>query len=213
MLSSGWADAMERVALGTMPSASFLFLAFALGVLFAAAGRDDLRRHDEPLAATATWIVLLFSVLYFAPSATTLMLRNPAWGLSYWIEPATLPAWFPALLALCYAAAPLLGFLAAAPSASRGRDSTMVAMALSAAVIALALAVFSLPRLLVDGTYRQYHQSFGLRSIAGSPLGHTLMWAVLTYVAVVAWTLSLLRNLRPRTSNSDPLLKQPHHLP
>lgn len=177
-----------------MPSASLLFLAFALGVTFAAASRDELRRQEEALQATATWIVLLFSVFFFAPSATYLMMRNLAWSLSYWVDPAVLPGWFPALLGLAYASMPLAGFLAAAPSVLRGRDPTVVAMALSAAVVAVALVVFGLPRLLVEGTYRQYHQNFGLRNVAGSPLGHTLIWTVLTYVPVVAWTISTLKS-------------------
>lgn len=187
-----------------MPCLSSLCLAFALGVLFARAHQETLAQKDQPLQAPGAWLVVAFGVLFWGPATGYLMLVNPAWSLSYWSDPATLPVAFAPLLVLAYAIAPLLGYLAAANAAMTSRSDRLLWLLGLSVGVTVVLVLAGLPRLLVVGSYRQYQQGFGLLPLAGSSLGLTLVWSALVYALVVVWTQSRLR--RPQDVHLGPFL-------
>jgi hypothetical protein len=166
-----------------------------LGVLFAAAAKEDLRQRQTVLASTATWIVLLFSFLIFAPTATYLVAYNLDWSFGYWIDTAQLPMLTLPALGLCFVAVPLIGYLLGAVSSRKHSALPLFAyggLSVGAAFLSL---LAGLPRLVVDGSYVEYHNQFGLRALAGSALGYSLLWSFVVLALCVLWTYATLRRL------------------
>lgn len=124
-----------------------------------------------------------------------LMLRNVAWASSYWVDPARVPDVFAPLLVLTYAMAPLGGYLVASSAAMSTRTDRSLWLLSASLVVATALLLAGLPRLLVVGTYAQHEEGFGLAPLAGSPLGMTLVWSALVVASVVVWMTTRLRQL------------------
>jgi hypothetical protein len=172
-----------------------LCLAFALGVLFSRAHQESLSRQEHPLQAPGAWLVVAFGVVFWGPAMGYLMLRDLAWALSYWIDPALLPGGFAPLLVLTYAMAPLGGYLVASSTALASRSDRLLWLLSLSLVVAVVLVLAGLPRLLVVGTYRQFQQGFGLQPLAGGALGSTLVWSALVVAPVVVWTTSRLKQL------------------
>jgi hypothetical protein len=178
-----------------VPTITLLFGAFGLGVLFAAAAREDLRQRQTVLASSATWIVVLFSFLVFAPAATYLVAYNMDWSLGYWLDSATLPVLTLPVLGLCFVAVPLGGYLLSAASSSKHSALPLFAYGGLSGGAALLSLLTGLPRLVVDGSYVEYNNQFGLRALAGSALGYSLLWAFVVLGSCVVWTYGTLRRM------------------
>ncbi len=178
-----------------MPCLSTLCLAFALGVLFSRAHQESLARQEHPLQAPGAWLVLAFGVVFWGPAMGYLLLRDPAWALSYWLDPALLPNGFAAMLVLTQALVPLVGYLSASSTAMANRGDRSLWLLSTSVVLSVALALAGLPRLLIVGNFRQYQQGFGLAPLAGSELGLTLVWSALVVTPTVVWMTTRLKQL------------------
>ncbi len=173
-----------------------LCFAVSLGLAFAYAHREALTRNENTFPPSGLWLVLAFSVLFFAPTLSHLVANNLAWSLSYWLDPASLPAFVMVAWYFTVAVVPVSSFLIGA-WALRQAQSPLFLTLFGAGILATAACIMvGYPRLLVVGTYQKYHQSFGLAALSGSDVGMTILWVIVTHVTVAAWTYHRLQYTR-----------------
>jgi hypothetical protein len=173
--------------------------------MFAAAAKLELRQRSELLQSKATWIVALFSFLVFAPIATYLVAYNMDWSLGYVVNPSRLPVVLLPGLGLLFVAVPLFGFASGCFSAQRHSSLPLVVQGSISLACALLSVLVGLPRFVTDGTYVEYHDQFGVRALAGSPLGYSLLWSFLALSLAVLWTYGTLRQMAHRGTPRPPL--------
>lgn len=182
-----------------MPVLTAPLVGFALGVLFAWLAADDLERAGG-LPGRPLMVVILFSMLVFAPVCAFFLSFAPDWAYGYVVDPQRMPGVIDLGAALLDAASVPAGFAAAARFAKTHRSGPVLRLLAAPSLLALALTLSFAQRLGVQATYAQYHGDFGLRSVAGTPLGYALLWMALVLVAAVAWTVAWLR----RSSRTAP---------
>lgn len=184
-----------------VPNLTLLLGAFSLGVLFAAAAREELRQRQSVLASGATWVVCLFSFVVFAPAATYLAAYNLDWGFGYFVDSTELPPLALPALSLAFVAAPLCGYALAARSARQPSALPLLVLGGLSVLGALLSLLVGLPRLVVDSSYLEYQNQFGMRALAGSPLGYSLLWAFLVLAFCIVWTYSTLRRMATKPAS------------
>jgi hypothetical protein len=176
-----------------MPAPTGPLLGLLLGALFARARSEEKRRERaglEPLA-----LVTLFALLIFAPTAAYYMALEPYWAYAYFIESVPRLSALNAIVLLADVASVPLGFALVTRARSAQKLATITRIVgLPVLGICLFLVVF-FQRLSVQATYSQFHGDFGTRPVAGSPLGHALLWTTLILVASSSWTAVALRRM------------------
>lgn len=178
-----------------MPAPVAPLVGFSLGVAFAWAAADELGRAGGYSISRSLVVVTLFSLLVFAPVSAYFLAFAPDWAYAYLVDSQRLPSAVDLGLVLVDAASVPAGFALAARLAGTHKLGQLVQLA---AVPALLVAVFLLallPRLTVHASYAQYHGDFGVRSVAGSPLGYALLWMSAVLLAAVLWTARALRRI------------------
>lgn len=176
-----------------MPAPTGPLLGLLLGALFARARSEDKRRERSGLEPLA--LVTLFSLCIFAPTAAYYMALEPYWSYAYFIESAPRISALNAVVLLADVASVPVGF--ALVNRTRGAQTLPTLtriVGLPLLGICLFLVVF-FQRLSVQATYSQFHGDFGTRPVAGSPLGHALIWTTLILVASISWTAVALRRM------------------
>ncbi len=143
-------------------------------------------------------VVTLFSLLVFSPIAAYFLAFAPDWSYAYVVDPQRLPSAVDLGLVLLDVASVPAGFALAARRAGQRRLGPLVKLAAAPALGALLILVAGFQRLAVQGTFAQFHGDFGTRSVAGSPLGYSLLWMAAVLAGGVLWTARSLR----RISNS-----------
>ena len=118
----------------------------------------------------------LFSLLVFTPVCAYFLVFAPDWSFAYLVDSRRIPSAVDLVLLALDAASVPAGF--AAVTHAEGRRSLRDLAVLIGAPLAVALLVVLVlsRRLAVDGTYRQLHGDFGVRPVAGGPLGYALLW-------------------------------------
>jgi hypothetical protein len=165
-------------------------LGFLLGIAFAWCAAEDLAKSG--IANRSLLGVSLFSMLVFAPVSAYFLALAPDWSYAYVVDSQKLPGVVDLSLVLVDAASVPLGFVAARSAARAKRASSLMRIATVPAVALVAFVLVAFPRLGRNATYAQYHGDFGVRSVAGSPLGYAMLWMALVLVGAVAWTGSWL---------------------
>lgn len=178
-----------------MPALTFLLIGVALGALFAWSAAEELQHRQSPSESSATTIVAAFSLLVYAPATSYLLSYNPDWSLGYWFDAARGSRVGFALAALALASAPLLGYWASAPRSSERPWWHPVMLGGASVLLVLLNTLVGLPRFMLVGSFRQFHDDYGMQSLAGSPLGYTLLWTMLILAALIFWTHTALRRL------------------
>ena len=177
-----------------MPALSLPVLGFALGVLLSWSAAEPLRQTERATQSDAMWIVTLFGLLIHAPCAAYLLTYSTDWCLAYMAAPHTLPpGLLPALGAVNLVAVPA-GFLAGASGARRGQLLPPLQWAAAALGVILINTLVFWSRLSVEASYVEFHNDFGVSSIAGSALGYALLWMALIVTASILWTQRTLRH-------------------
>jgi hypothetical protein len=173
---------------------------FLLGVAFAwAAAAERGRAHPAELAARSVTVVALFSLLLFAPVSAYFLAFAPDWSYAYLIDTHRLPGATDLIVVLLDVASVPLGFVLGARRMRERRPGAVVRLAALPCLAAVAVLIVALPRLSVHATYAQYHGDFGVRSVAGSPLGYALLWMDSVLTGGVLWTAHALRRLGSAT--------------
>jgi hypothetical protein len=165
-------------------------LGFLLGVAFAWCSREDLQKTG--IASRSLLVVSLFSLLVFAPISAYFLALAPDWSYAYIVDSQKLPGVVDLSLVLFDAASVPAGFVAALRAARAKRAAVLLRLASPPSLLLLAFVLIAFPRLAKNATYAQYHGDFGIRSVAGSPLGYAMLWMALVLVGAVAWTGSWL---------------------
>jgi hypothetical protein len=192
-----------------MPAPLAPLIGFVLGVVFAWWGADDVARaqNSSPIFSRSLVVVMLFAVLVFTPTAGYFLAFETDWSFAYWVDSRRIPSAVQLTIMLFDAASVPLGFIAAAPAACKRRLGTLLALALPPAIVVLAFLLRAASRLSVHASYAQFHGDFGIRPIAGSSLGHALLWMDAMLALGIAWTnheLRLLSGARYTFSAASP---------
>lgn len=165
-----------------------LCLAISLGLAFAYGHREALTRHEHAFPPSGLWLVLGFSALFFSPTLCHLIANNLAWSSSYWIDPNVLPPFFMVAWYFTLAALPVGSYLVGAWTLHHAQTPLFVTLLVGFCLATAGCILVGYPRLMVVGTYHNFHQSFGLSALSGSDVGVTVLWLVVTHVAVAVWT-------------------------
>lgn len=179
-----------------------LCLAVSLGLAFAYAHRDALTRNENAFPPPGLWLVLAFCALFFSPTLSHVVARNLAWSLSYWVDPASLPAFGMVAWYFTLTVVPVGSFLIGAWALRQGQSPLFLTLFCGGLLAAAACILVGYPRLIVVGTYQKYHQSFGLAPLSGSDVGMTILWLIVLHVAVAAWTYHKLSTLEAKAFGS-----------
>lgn len=153
------------------------------------------------------WLVVLYALLLHAPACATLLLLNPDWSTAYLVSPGRWQAALVLAASLAIAGAVPLAFLLAGrrPRTRLGNPATWGAVLLT--LVATNTLVFIEP-LTRDASYVEYHNDFGVRGLAGSALGYSLIWAVVALGAALLFTHTHLRRLAQEHAALPPLLSE-----
>lgn len=176
-----------------MPAPTGPLLGLLLGALFARSRSEEKRRDRSGLEPLS--LVTLFALLIFGPVAAYYMALEPYWAYAYFIESVPRMSALNAVILLLDVASVPFGFWLVTRASAAQRVGTLTRLVgLPVLGICLFFGVF-FQRLSVQATYAQFHGDFGTRPVAGSPLGHALLWTTLILVASSSWTVFALRRL------------------
>ncbi len=195
------AAAAKRALLPAMPMIALILLGFCQGLLFCWAAAEDLRQRETALQSEGSWILLLYCTLVQAACTGYLLTFHGDWALSYWLSASALPGGVGAALCLMSGAAPFLGWLVASPLAKQRRTGPMLYIAAGALSVVVVGVLLTLRRLLVVGSTVEFHNEFGIRSIAGSALGYSLLWMAAIVGTATLWTMGALKRLHLRVGD------------
>jgi hypothetical protein len=169
-----------------MPALALPVLSASIGLVLAWSARASRRGST----AQATWLVVSYALVVHAPSVATLMVLNPDWTFAYLIPPGR---WQTASIlgsSLVAAAGVPLGYLLGSRRGARPLPWAFACLALATA------GTFALlERVGKDASYIEYHNDFGVASLAGSALGYTLIWALFVVGSALLFTHTALRKL------------------
>jgi cytochrome bd-type quinol oxidase subunit 2 len=182
---------------GDVPTLVLSLSGCALGLAFAWSAGAELRQQASALQTQAAWLVLLHALLVFGPCVGYLLSFHSDWAFSYWIRANALPRGALTTVIAAVSCMPFVGFLAGASLARQRKTLPLLVVTASLGLACVLGCLLTLPRLLVSATYVQYHDDFGTRGIAGSPLGHALLGMTAIVVAASLWCVNTLRSARP----------------
>ncbi len=180
-----------------MPAPIAPLVGFVLGVVFAWWGAEDLARsHDGSTIFSRSLVVAtLFAALVFTPVSGYFLAFETDWSFAYWVDSRRIPSAVGLTLVLLDMLSVPLGFIAAASHAKKRRFGALLGLAIPPAVLVLGGLLRAAARLSVHASYAQFHGDFGVRPIAGSPLGHALLWMDAVLAIGIVWTSREMRAL------------------
>jgi hypothetical protein len=178
-----------------MPGPLAPFLGLFLGVVFAWSAREDLIRTPGAswIGSRAPLIVSLFAVLVFAPICAYFLGFEADWSYAYYIDTRRIPSAAELGLVLVDAVSVPLGFALAVSRARTRRVGPILRLGLPALLTVVVAVLIASPRLRFEASYAQFHGDFGVRPVAGGPLGYALLWMNSLLVFGAAWTIQKLR--------------------
>jgi len=173
-------------------------LGLVLGLFFGWAARGPNTANVGSLSSRALLVVILFSLLVFAPICSYFLAFAPDWTYAYLVDSERLPSTVDLALVLINAASVPAGFLLATHQSKSRPRATITRLGFAPALICLLFITISIKRLGVDASYAQYHGDFGTRPLAGSPLGYSVLWMLLVLGGATAWTAHSLTRIAAR---------------
>jgi hypothetical protein len=184
-----------------MPAPLAPLVGFALGVLFAWAGGEEISRASGSLLGTKSLaIVVLFAFLVYGPFSGYFVTYATDWSFAYTVDGHRLPSALLLLLVLVNIAAVPIGFaIAGSRVRARRKIALLPMLTVPLALSAIFVAAFS-RKLSLYGTYGQVARGFGVTPLAGSPVGYAILWFDACLLLAGAWTVRELRALttKPR---------------
>lgn len=179
-----------------MPAFVAPLLAFVLGLAFAWSASEELASDPTSVLGSRSLVVAtLFSVLVFAPAAGYFVAFHGDWAFAFLVDTRRLPSAVILALVLIDAVMVPIGFVVGAPLARQRRLKKLLSVAAIPSFVALMLMLILSHRLGSSATYAQFHGDFGVRSVAGTPLGYALVWMNGVLATAVALTVRQLRKL------------------
>jgi hypothetical protein len=173
-------------------------IGFLLGIALAWTTAGDPTGSGTSAPPGRTLIVVtLYSFLVFAPVSGYFLAFAPDWSYAYAVDSGRLSSAVDLVVVLLNVASVPLGFTLAFRRLRERIPGPLLRLAALPLLATVVFLVVALPRLSVHATYAQFHGDFGVRSVAGSPLGYALLWmnAILAIGAI--FTARALRRLSP----------------
>ena len=169
-----------------------------LGLLFAWASSPPQPGARAGLSSRALLLVILFSLLVFAPICSYFLAFAPDWSYAYLLDSEQLPSTVDLALVLINAASIPAGYLLGSQHLRTRPASRITRLAFVPALLSLSFVAVTIRRLGVDASYAQYHGDFGTRPLAGSPLGYSVLWMLMVLSGATAWTAHYLKQMASR---------------
>ena len=169
-----------------------------LGLLFAWASSPPQPGARAGLSSRALLLVILFSLLVFAPICSYFLAFAPDWSYAYLLDSEQLPSTVDLALVLINAASIPGGYLLGSQLLRTRPASRITRLAFVPALLSLFFVAVTIRRLGVDASYAQYHGDFGTRPLAGSPLGYSVLWMLVVLSGATAWTAHYLKQMASR---------------
>ncbi len=167
----------------------------ALGLFFALAACSPNTRSSIALSSRALLVVILFSLLVYAPVCSYFLAFAPDWSYAYLVDSERLPSTLDLALVLINVASVPSGFVLGTRYSGPQQKHLIVRMAAVPATVSLLFIAVTIRRLGVYASYAQYHGDFGTRPLAGSTLGYALLWMLLVLSGATAWTAHNLKRV------------------
>jgi hypothetical protein len=165
------------------------------GALAWVAAPEPAKNESVTVSMPALTVVAAFATFVWLPAVGYFVFFHGDWSYLYLVAPH--PSAIDLALALLSAACVVIGFVAATGPARKRRLAPLLGVVGLPAVIVLAALPFALRRLLVSGTYAQFHGNFGTEPIASSLLGKGVLILGALVAIAVAWTVLSLARLSP----------------
>ncbi len=165
------------------------------GVLAWVAAPELAKRESVTVSMPALAVVAAFATFVWLPAVGYFVFFHGDWSYLYLVAPH--PSAIDLALALLSAACIVIGFLAASGPARQRRLAPVLGVVGLPVVTVLAALPFVLRRLLVSGTYAQFHGNFGTEPIGSSLLGKGVLILGALVAIAVAWTVHALAHLSP----------------
>lgn len=178
-----------------MPAPIAPFLGWVVGLTFAWAASEPSARSSAAPTGKTLLVVILFSLLVYAPICSYFLAFAPDWSYAYLIDSERLPSAVDLGLVLVNAASVPVGFLLGARHIKGRALNSLTRLAFVPSVLTLLFLAVTIKRLGVEASYAQYHGDFGIQPLAGSPLGYAVLWMLAVLTGAVAWTSHCLRKL------------------
>jgi hypothetical protein len=176
-----------RASFAVVPAPIAPLVGFLLGMALAwTAAGDPSRASTTAPPGRALVIVTLYSFLVFAPASGYFLAFAPDWSYAYAVDSSRLSSAVDLAVVLLNVGSVPAGFTLAFRRIRERGPGQLLRLASPPLLAAVVFLVVALPRLSVHATYAQFHGDFGVRSVAGSPLGYALLWmdAILALGAV-----------------------------
>jgi len=132
-------------------------------------------------------LALALGALVLAPALGVLLALAPDWSFAYWIADSPARRLLGTFSVIATAAGPTVGLLLGRGAALRADAPGLVRWAAVPAVTTIAVVTGCLGRIHVVGTNAQFAGKFGLVSLAGSWLGHSLLWLAVCGMLAIWW--------------------------
>jgi hypothetical protein len=155
-----------------------------IGLWFAWSASEVLAKAPgSGITSRALLVVILFSLLVFAPATSYFLAFAPDWSYAYFIDTERLPSAVDLSLVLVNAASVPSGFVWGSRAARARSLPRLAKLSFPPGILALVFLAVAMQRLGIEASYAQFHGDFGTRPIPGSPLGYAIlwMWAVLLF--------------------------------
>jgi hypothetical protein len=178
-----------------MPAPIAPLLGWVVGLTFAWAASEPASRSTSAPSGKTLLVVILFSLLVYAPICSYFLAFAPDWSYAYLVDSERLPSAVDLALVLVNAASVPVGFLLGARRVQGRALNSLTRLAFAPCVLALLFLAVTIKRLGVEASYAQYHGDFGIQPLAGSPLGYGVLWMLAVLTGAVAWTSHCLRKL------------------
>jgi hypothetical protein len=169
-----------------------------LGLFFAWAAKPAHAGSTLEYSSRPLLLVVLFSLLVFAPICSYFLAFAPDWSYAYLVASERLPSTVDLTLVLLNAASVPAGFLGGAHHVRARPAGSVIRVASVPALLSLLFVAVTIRRLGVEASYAQYHGDFGTRPLAGSPLGYSVLWMLVVLSGATAWTAHHLKRMAER---------------
>lgn len=185
-----------------MPVVAAPLFGFALGVVFAWAGSEEIARLGGSVTSRSLVVAALFGALVYAPTCGYFEAFFPDWSYAYFLDSQARPIVLDLGLLILNGMSVPLGLAAFSRAAASRRTAALARGATVPAALAALFVLAMLPRLRIFATFAQFHGDFGTEPLTGSPVGYALIWMTAVVAGAAAWTIHVLRRLaEPETAN------------
>jgi hypothetical protein len=167
-----------------------------IGFAFHQSGSRQLARAAPGTAVETRGqlLTLAYTLILFAPFNAYFLAFAPDWSFLYAVDTHEHLGLLIVVSLLLDCGSVVLGFHLARRYFSHS-PTTLLRVLVPALAVVLVFLALGRRRLGVDASYEQFHGDFGVRSVAGSALGYSLLWLGTLFTAATAWTAVQFRRL------------------